>query len=57
MMKLDLIIPTYNNKQGLFRTLFSLGIDSNANITIVDDCSDETYEDVIEFDIDFKSMK
>lgn len=57
MMKLDLIIPTYNNKQGLFRTLFSLGIDSNANITIVDDCSDETYEDVIELFSHFYSIR
>lgn len=57
MMKLDLIIPTYNNKQGLFKTLFSIGLDSNVNITIVDDCSEETYDDIIDLFSRFFSIR
>lgn len=47
---LDLIIPVYKNKAGLYRSLFSIGTETNKEVfvTIVDDCSGDTYEDVIE---------
>lgn len=48
-MTLNLIIPVYNNKKGLFETLFSLNPLVNFDgfkITVVDDCSDISYEDV-----------
>lgn len=48
---LDLIIPVYNNKKGLYRTLFSIGtdLDKKIKVTIIDDCSTENYEDVENF--------
>lgn len=48
---LDLIIPVFNNKAGLYRTLLSIGMDYPQNslyITIVDDNSNENYNDIIE---------
>lgn len=50
-MKLDLIIPVYNNKKGLYRSLMSIGIESAdyVDVTIVDDCSIENYDDIIAF--------
>jgi glycosyltransferase involved in cell wall biosynthesis len=48
---LDIIIPSYNDKQGLIRTLNSL-YDSTildwVSITIVDDCSNFNYEEIIQ---------
>ena len=48
---LDLVIPVYKNIAGLYRSLFSLGTDlkDRVYVTIVDDCSEESYEDVINF--------
>jgi glycosyltransferase involved in cell wall biosynthesis len=46
---IDIVIPVYNDKQGLLETLFSLNIKNHYNIIIVDDCSTEdTYEEVVE---------
>lgn len=44
---LDLIIPSYKDKRGLFSSLFSVGLNENISITIVDDCSGEKYDDII----------
>lgn len=46
---LDLIIPVYKNKAGLYRTLMSIGTELNKKIyvTIVDDCSEDNYDDVV----------
>jgi glycosyltransferase involved in cell wall biosynthesis len=46
---LDLIIPVYKNKKGLYRSLMSLGSELNkqVRVTIVDDCSGDNYDDVI----------
>ena len=47
---LDLIIPVYNNREGLCRTLMSIGTETEdpIYITVVDDGSTETYDDIIE---------
>ena len=44
----DIIIPTYKNKQGLLRTLESINTDllSQFVITIIDDCSNLNYQDI-----------
>ena len=47
---LDLIIPVYNNKIGLYRTLMSIGLQNTIDlfVTIVDDASTNcTYNDII----------
>ena len=36
---IDIIIPTYNNKQGLIKTIQSIPKNKNLLITIIDDCS------------------
>lgn len=48
---LDLIIPVYKNIPGLYRSLFSLGteIGKEVFVTIVDDCSGDNYDEVINF--------
>ena len=50
-MTLNLIIPVYNNKKGLYETLFSLNPLVNFEgfkISIIDDCSTvDTYDDII----------
>ena len=45
---IDIIIPTYKNKQGLRNTLSSINqaLLSNFTITIIDDCSDLIYKDI-----------
>ncbi len=44
----DLIIPVYNNRKGLMRSLLSVGMDNkDLFITIIDDASTETYDDII----------
>ena len=50
-MKFDLIIPVYNNKRGLYRSLMSIGVESNSivDVTVVDDCSTENYDDIVNF--------
>lgn len=47
---LDIIIPTYKNKEGLRKTLISLNpsILSSIKVTIIDDCSDIYYNDILE---------
>jgi len=48
---LDIIIPAYNDKDGLRRTLQSVAypeLHDWLNITVVDDCSQEDYSDIIE---------
>ena len=45
---LDLIIPVYNNREGLMRSLMSLGLETEGlYVTIVDDCSSVEYDDII----------
>lgn len=48
--KLDIIIPYYNNPEGLELTLKSIVYPdlTNITITVVDDCSDIDYEDIKE---------
>lgn len=49
-IKLDIIIPVYDDAEGLARTLESVYYDEHSdwiNITIVDDCSNEDYSDVL----------
>ena len=45
---IDIIIPTYKNKQGLRNTLSSINqaLLSNFTITIIDDCSNLIYKDI-----------
>lgn len=47
---LDIIIPTYKNKEGLKKTLSSIDLSllEDINITIIDDCSQMFYEDIFE---------
>ena len=47
---LDLIIPVYKNKKGLYRTLMSIGtqVSDKVKVTIVDDYSEENYSELIE---------
>lgn len=47
---LDLVIPVYNDRLGLCRTLMSIGTDTEQPIfiTIVDDASTDIYDDIIE---------
>ena len=46
---IDIVIPVYNDRQGLQETLFSLNIKHKYHIVVVDDCStEEKYEDIIE---------
>lgn len=44
---LDIIIPTYNDKKGLIRTLKSVPNQENIKITVVDDCSSIPYLDEV----------
>lgn len=46
---IDLIIPVYKNIPGLYRTLMSIGteVSDKIKVTIVDDGSNESYEEVI----------
>jgi glycosyltransferase involved in cell wall biosynthesis len=46
---IDIIIPTYNNLEGLKLTLNSIPKDDRYHITIIDDCStqDIDYSDMI----------
>lgn len=45
----DLIIPVYNNREGLVRSLMSIGTENiDLYVTIVDDCSNVSYQDIIE---------
>ena len=43
---LDIIIPTYKNKEGLIKTLASIPNYKEIKITVVDDCSGLDYSDV-----------
>ncbi len=48
---IDIIIPVYNSRCTLIKTLFSLSIQTiidKAVIYLIDDCSDENYDDIIE---------
>ena len=54
---IDIVIPVYNDKQGLQETLFSMNIKNKYNIIIVDDCSTkDSYEDVVEFFSQFHNI-
>lgn len=44
---LDIIIPTYKNKEGLRRTLDSITPNNNVYVTVVDDASDLEYSDIL----------
>ena len=43
---LDIIIPTYKNKEGLCKTLDTIPINYFTNIIVVDDCSGLNYDDI-----------
>lgn len=47
---LDIIIPTYKNKEGLRRTLSSINfsLQPEITITVIDDCSEMYYNDILE---------
>lgn len=45
---LDIIIPTYKNKNGLRRTLNSIPSNPNVNVIVINDCSNIDYTDIIE---------
>ena len=47
---LDIIIPTYKNKEGLRRTLSSINTNllTEITITVIDDCSEMYYNDILE---------
>lgn len=51
MKMLDIIIPVFNDKEGLIKTLLSLGQTNNKDIfiTVVDDGSNVNYENIIDF--------
>ena len=51
MKMLDIIIPVLNDKEGLYKTLFSFGQTNNKDIfvTIVDDGSNVSYDNIIDF--------
>lgn len=44
---LDVIIPTYKNKEGLRRTLNSVPQHEDINVIVVDDCSNLDYSDIL----------
>lgn len=45
----DIIIPVYKSKDKLYATLFSIGFNyKDIEVILVDDCSGDTYEDVVE---------
>lgn len=46
---IDIIIPVYNDRAGLYKTLFSFNIMNKYHIIIVDDCSTDNYDDIIQF--------
>ena len=45
---IDLIIPTYKNKEGLRRTLASITPCPEITVTVIDDCSNMYYNDILE---------
>lgn len=49
-MRLEIIIPAYNCRRTLDRTLSSLGAqtDNDFSVHIIDDCSTESYNDIID---------
>lgn len=44
---LDIIIPTYKNKEGLRHSLNSIKMTDDVNVIVVDDCSNLDYTDII----------
>lgn len=47
---ITIVIPVFNDKDGLYKTLFSLNVFNKYNIIIVDDCStQDNYDDVVQF--------
>ena len=49
---LDIIIPYYNDRDGLFKCLSSISAQTVKReflVTVVDDCSDESVDDIIDF--------
>ena len=46
----DIIIPVFNDRDGLMQTLCSINVLHQYSIIIVDDCSTEcTYDDIVSF--------
>ena len=45
---LDIIIPTYKNKNQLRRTLKSITFNKKINVIVIDDCSELDYSDILE---------
>ena len=54
---IDIVIPVYNDRLGLQKTLFSLNIMDKYNIIVVDDCSTENYDDIIEMFSQYHNIK
>lgn len=48
MKKIDIIIPTYKDKQNLYPTLRSIGNNDSVQVVIVDDCSGTDFTDIIQ---------
>ena len=50
-MKLEIIIPAYNCKKTLHKTLASLEAQTNSNfyVHLIDDCSTENFNDIIQY--------
>lgn len=46
---IDIIIPVFNDRDGLRATLCSIGTLQEYSIIIVDDCSTDVYDDIIDF--------
>ena len=49
---IDIIIPYYNDREGLFKCLSSIAaqtVKRTFQVTVVDDCSDESVQDIIDF--------
>ena len=48
-IKLDIIIPFYNQIEDLYYTLDSIPKSTNIQITIIDDCSDVNYQEEVQY--------
>lgn len=59
MAILDVIIPTYNNKMGLHKSLMSIGPMEEVAVTIIDDCSSPeiNYDDIINYFSQFFNIR
>lgn len=54
---IDIIIPVFNDRDGLRATLCSIGTLQRCNIIIADDCSTEEYDDILAFFQPFHNIR